>query len=111
MNVDPMTMMESLKSKKKKKKNGDGSDWTWKELSDLVKFTSVRLSPRLVSRPDSLCCQVPITSPLLKLASSELSKLALDCFMAIMRYMGDHALAKNQTEVDCVYTVLVVSHT
>lgn len=29
--------------------------------------------------------------------------------MAIMRYMGDQSLAKNQTEVDCVYTVLVVS--
>lgn len=42
LNLDPTTMMESLKSKKKKKKNGDGSDWTWKELSDLVKFTAVR---------------------------------------------------------------------
>lgn len=42
MSVDPLTMMESLKSKKKKKKkNGDGSDWTWKELSDLVKFSPV----------------------------------------------------------------------
>ena len=42
LSVDPMTMMESLKSKKKKKKkNADGSDWTWKELSDLVKFTPV----------------------------------------------------------------------
>jgi hypothetical protein len=41
LNVDPVSMMESLKSKKKKKKNGDGSDWTWKQLSDLVKFTSV----------------------------------------------------------------------
>lgn len=29
--------------------------------------------------------------------------------MAIMRYMGDQPLAKNQTEVDCVYAVLVVS--
>lgn len=45
MSVDPMTMMESLKSKKKKKKkNGDGSDWTWKELSDLVKYSPVMIS-------------------------------------------------------------------
>jgi hypothetical protein len=35
-------MLETLKSKKKsKKKNGDGSDWTWREFSDLVKFTKV----------------------------------------------------------------------
>ena len=41
LNVDPLSMMESLKSKKKKKKNSDGSDWTWKQLSDLVKFSKV----------------------------------------------------------------------
>lgn len=35
-------LLESLKSKKKnKKKNGSGSDWTWRELSDLVKFSKV----------------------------------------------------------------------
>ena len=39
---DPSSLMESLKTKKKKKKSGgDGSDWTWKELSDLVKFSPV----------------------------------------------------------------------
>ena len=56
-----------------------------------------------------LILQTPITSPLLKLTSNELNRLAVDCFLAIMRYMGDHPMAKNQTEVDCVYTVLVVS--
>ena len=35
--------LESLKAKKKKKSNKDGSDWTWRELSDLVKFTSVSI--------------------------------------------------------------------
>ena len=58
----------------------------------------------------SLHRQAPITAPLLKLISNELNRLAVDCFLAIMRYMGDHPLAKNQTEVDCVYTVLVNCH-
>lgn len=39
---DPTSLMESLKGKKKKKKSGgDGADWTWKELSDLVKYSPV----------------------------------------------------------------------
>ncbi|KAI1292214.1 Unconventional myosin-XV [Halotydeus destructor] len=86
--------LESLRAKKKKKsKAGDGSDWTWRELADLVKFS-----------------QTPMQSPLLKLNSSELNKLALDCFAGIMRYMGDQQMAKGQTQVDCVYTILVNCH-
>lgn len=39
---DATSLMESLKGKKKKKKSGgDGADWTWKELSDLVKYSPV----------------------------------------------------------------------
>lgn len=49
-----------------------------------------------------------MSNSLLKLNSNELTKLAVDCFISIMRYMGDHPMAKGQTEVDCVYTVLVV---
>lgn len=121
--------LESLKAKKKKKSNKDGSDWTWRELSDLVKFTSVSnfCLFLFVSLLLSLSVyffgnltlkwnffflfyeQNPITSSLLKLNSNELTKLAVDCFISIMRYMGDHPMAKSQTEVDCVYTVLVVS--
>jgi hypothetical protein len=33
--------------------------------------------------------------------------MALECFACIMRYMGDLGLLKNQTEVDCVNTILV----
>ena len=29
--------------------------------------------------------------------------------LAIMRYMGDLSMLKNQNEVDCVYTILLVS--
>ena len=39
--AEPVSI-ESLKKKKNKKKIGsEGSDWTWRELSDLVKFSSV----------------------------------------------------------------------
>ncbi len=46
---------------------------------------------------------------LLRLDPSDLNKMALECFACIMRYMGDLGLLKNQTEVDCVNTILVSS--
>lgn len=39
----------------------------------------------------------------------DLSKVATECFASIMRYMGDLPMQKSQNEVDCVYTILVVS--
>ena len=37
-------LIENIKAKKKgKKSKNDQSDWTWRELSDLVKFTKVIL--------------------------------------------------------------------
>lgn len=68
-----------------------GTDWTWKEQVDLVKFS-----------------KSPIQASLLKLDSPDLNKLALECFLSIMKYMGDYPMAKGQTEVDCVYTILMV---
>jgi myosin-15 len=58
----------------------------------------------------------PIQNSLLKLESSELNRLAVECFLAVMRYMGDYPMASpgskdpQQTEVDCVYALLRVSH-
>ncbi|GBM19264.1 Unconventional myosin-XV [Araneus ventricosus] len=87
-------LIESLKTKKGKGKKGkDTSDWTWKELADMVKYT-----------------KSPLMASLLKFEAPELNKLALECFIAIMRYMGDYPMTKNQTEVDCVYTILVTCH-
>ena len=68
-----------------------GSDWTWKKLVDLIKFTTS-----------------PIQASLLQLDSNDLNKLALECFLSIMRYMGDYPMAKGQSEVDNVYTILMV---
>lgn len=50
----------------------------------------------------------PIEASLLRLETSELNKLALECFLAIMRYMGDYPMTKGQTEVDSVYSLLMV---
>ena len=81
---------KSKKSKGKKTKERE-ADWTWKEQVDMVKFT-----------------KSPIEASLLRLESADLNKQAVECFVAIMRYMGDYPLAKGQSEVDCVYTILVV---
>jgi myosin-15 len=59
---------------------------------DLVKFSSV-----------------PIEQSLLRLEPGELSELAVECFAAVMRYMGDLSMAPDSTEVKCVYTILMVS--
>lgn len=86
-----LKVIESLKSKKKGKKGKDGAEWTWKEQVDLVKFSAV-----------------PIEQSLLRL-DNELSGLALECFLCLMRYMGDQPLPPDMSEVKCVYTILMVS--
>ena len=96
-NGNQVKVVETLRAKKNKKrasKNGnDKSDWTWKELSDLVKFTNQ-----------------PLNMPLLKHSHNSLNKISLECFISIMRYMGDLKLNSDQTEVDCVYNILVNCH-
>ncbi|KAK0170257.1 hypothetical protein PV328_010838 [Microctonus aethiopoides] len=90
-----LKVIESLKSKKKGKKNKgqpDGAEWTWKEQVDLVKFSTV-----------------PIEQSLLRL-DSELSTLAVECFLCLMRYMGDQPLPPDMSEVKCVYTILMHCH-
>ncbi|XP_046454243.1 unconventional myosin-XV-like isoform X3 [Daphnia pulex] len=89
----------SAKKKSKNKESKDrpesvaGADWTWKEQVDLVKFT-----------------KSPIPASLLQLDSNELNKLALEGFISIMKYMGDYPIAKGQSEIDSVYTILMHCH-
>lgn len=90
-----LKVIESLKSKKKNKKGKgqqDGAEWTWKEQVDLVKYSPV-----------------PIEQSLLRL-DPELSSLSVECFLCLMRYMGDQPLLPDTSEVKCIYTVLMVSH-
>lgn len=94
---DNVSKSEKKKNKNKKSKDRPesvaGADWTWKEQVDLVKFT-----------------KSPIQASLLQLDSNELNKLALEGFLSIMKYMGDYPMAKGQSEVDSVYTILMVLH-
>lgn len=52
--------------------------------------------------------QSPISASLLPL-EPELSQMAVESFVAVMRYMGDYPMAPQHTEVHCVYTILMVS--
>ncbi|KYN10968.1 Myosin-XV [Trachymyrmex cornetzi] len=90
-----LKVIESLKSKKKNKKSKgqqDGAEWTWKEQVDLVKYSTV-----------------PIEQSLLRL-DADLSVLAVECFLCLMRYMGDQPLPPETSEVKCVYTILMHCH-
>ncbi|XP_029046871.1 unconventional myosin-XV isoform X2 [Osmia bicornis bicornis] len=90
-----LKVIESLKSKKKNKKSKgqqDGAEWTWKEQVDLVKYSAV-----------------PIEQSLLRL-DADLSALAVECFLCLMRYMGDQPLPPDTSEVKCVYTILMHCH-
>ncbi|GLH06473.1 Unconventional myosin IC [Gryllus bimaculatus] len=89
-----LKVIESLKSKKGKGKKGNKeNDWTWKEQVDLVKFTPVL-----------------IEQSLLRLETNELNELAIECFLSVMRYMGDMPMIPDVTEVKCVYTILMHCH-
>eukprot|EP00118_Oscarella_pearsei_P012382 m.90917 g.90917 ORF g.90917 m.90917 type:complete len:2332 (+) comp36671_c0_seq1:91-7086(+) len=61
--------------------------WSWSNLADLVKFS-----------------KFPVQASLLPLPSL-LNKLALECFIAIMRFMRDY-MSKGKSEADCVYFIL-----
>ncbi|EGI59287.1 Myosin-XV, partial [Acromyrmex echinatior] len=90
-----LNFRQSTENKKKNKKNKgqqDGAEWTWKEQVDLVKYSTV-----------------PIEQSLLRL-DADLSVLAVECFLCLMRYMGDQPLPPETSEVKCVYTILMHCH-
>ncbi|GFO23509.1 myosin-xv [Plakobranchus ocellatus] len=87
---------ESLEKKATRVEHKDGSgkqDWSWKEQADLIKWT-----------------RSPIQASLLKLTSPELNKLALECFIAIMRFMGDYPMGTNMSDFDCAKKILKSCH-
>ncbi|XP_056017857.1 unconventional myosin-XV-like isoform X8 [Ostrea edulis] len=90
-------MIESLKLRSMdhdKLKRGEGNaDWTWREQAELVKWT-----------------RSPIQASLLKLQQVELNKLALECFLCIMKFMGDYPMGSSQNEVDCALKLLKTCH-
>ncbi|KAK7013629.1 hypothetical protein SK128_022807 [Halocaridina rubra] len=86
------TLQTNTKSKKKKNNKDHQAEWTWKEQVEMVKFS-----------------QSPLTQSLLPL-EPELSQLGVENFLAVMRYMGDYPMQSLNTEVHCVYTILMNCH-
>jgi myosin XV len=65
-------------------------EWTWTEYADMIKFS-----------------KSPIQTSLLKLETNELTQKAIECFIEIMRFMGDYPLSKNQTSnFDCLQFIM-----
>ncbi|XP_076459661.1 unconventional myosin-XV-like isoform X2 [Babylonia areolata] len=85
--------LHNLQKDADSKHRGSSGDWSWKEHAEMIKWT-----------------RSPIQASLLKLSSSELNKLALECFIAIMRFMGDYPMGSNQSEFDCVMKILRSCH-
>ncbi|XP_064594768.1 unconventional myosin-XV-like isoform X2 [Liolophura sinensis] len=84
--------LQSLQNHNQGRGKGASAEWTWKEQADLVKWT-----------------RSPIQASLLKLPP-ELNKLALDCFIEIMRFMGDYPLEDNKEDITCIQRILGVCH-
>eukprot|EP00117_Sycon_ciliatum_P037453 scpid4622/ scgid28017/ Unconventional myosin-XV; Unconventional myosin-15 len=84
----------SIRIKAKTAEVKKGKSWSWREYADLVKFT-----------------KSPIQASLLKLdpKNTQINKLAVECFIAIMRFMGDY-LMKGKQETDLVYFILKTCH-
>nr|XP_006818152.1 PREDICTED: unconventional myosin-XV-like [Saccoglossus kowalevskii] len=85
------TLKSTLKGGKKRPIQNGGS-WTWQEYANMVKYT-----------------KSPIPASLLKLEGGQLNKLALECFIALMKLMGDYPM-KGKTELECVYYILRACH-
>ena len=84
----------SKKDRKKKKQvlSGDSQlEWSWSELAQLVKYT-----------------KSPIQASLTKLSNTHLNKLALDGFIAVMKFMGDYN-AKGKTDTDIVIFLVLMA--
>ncbi|XP_032227086.2 unconventional myosin-XV isoform X2 [Nematostella vectensis] len=73
-------------------RSGKGStkkvEWTWKGLAELVKYS-----------------KTPIQASLLRLDSPQ-NKHAIECFHAIMRFMGDISMGRNHKDTELVYFLL-----
>jgi len=84
----------------KSNSSASNADWTWRELAEMVKFTAKPLKRSLLRLPNQ----------------DDLERRALDCFAAIMQYMGDlkgqstKSSVAPASEVECVYLILINCH-
>ncbi|UJR10303.1 hypothetical protein I4U23_014509 [Adineta vaga] len=82
-----------LPNKRRSKKNWKTSEWTWQEYADLVKWS-----------------ETPIQTPLLRHSSNGSLRISRQCFLAIMRFMGDYTMVRGQTKLNCVSYLLKNMH-
>ncbi|CAF1426007.1 unnamed protein product [Adineta ricciae] len=82
-----------LQNKRRSKKSWKNSEWTWQDYSELLKWS-----------------KNPIHSPLLQHSSNDCIRIARQCFLAIMRFMGDHPMSRGQTDIDCLLYILKSMH-
>ncbi len=52
--------------------------------------------------------QIPIQTSLLRHSSNDSIRTSRQCFLAIMRFMGDHTMTRGQTDIDCLFYLLKV---
>ncbi|CAF3639551.1 unnamed protein product [Adineta steineri] len=82
-----------LPNRRRSKKNWKTSEWTWQDYAELLKWT-----------------KNPIQSSLLNHTSNDSNRIARQCFLTIMRFMGDHAMSRGQTDLDCLLYLLKNMH-
>ncbi|CAF0846167.1 unnamed protein product [Adineta ricciae] len=78
-----------LQNKKRSKKNWSTSEWTWQEYADLIKWS-----------------KIPIQTPLLRHSTNGSLRISRQCFLAIMRFMGDYTMIRGQANTDCLLYLL-----
>ncbi|CAM4880089.1 unnamed protein product [Rotaria socialis] len=76
-------------SRRQSKKTSKNSECTWQDYNELLKWS-----------------KHPIQSPLLRHGPNDINRTVRQAFIAIMRFMGDHAMSRGQTDTDCLYYLL-----
>ncbi|CAF0977130.1 unnamed protein product [Adineta steineri] len=82
-----------LPNKRRSKKSWKTSEWTWQDYADLIKWS-----------------ETPIQTPLLRHSSNNSLRISRQCFLAIMRFMGDYPMARDRTEINYVIYLLKNMH-
>ncbi|CAF3546374.1 unnamed protein product [Rotaria sordida] len=80
-------------SRRRSKKGWKTSEWTWQDYAELIKWS-----------------KSPIQTPLLRQSSNDSNRIIRQCFLSIMRYMGDNNMARGQTDIDCLFYLLKNMH-
>lgn len=86
--------LAAKKTQGRKKGKQTGLGWSWSELAQMVKYTRSPIQASLTKLDDS---------------NTTLNKMALESFIAVMRFMGDYPLPRSRSEVQLVHELLLIS--